>query len=308
MRQTSVPLPPLVTIALPANITSLAVVSRSPRVAAGLADGRVAIWSPNEAATSLLLQPHAARVLAVGTTADGAHLLSVASDGTLSRTSISPGASPVSSKIDLGPTPTRAAAFSADGSRLATGGETGDIRVFDTATGAVTGQLRGHRTELQAIAMQPGTPIVASASAEADLRLWDASAGKAVKQVDCGLSLFAVEFSPRDGTLASGGVARRLTFYDPKTFEPTGGLGLQAPNIIAALTWSRDGGRIAVGYIDSDSLSKGGILVMDAATHDIVATLDTGGAPASALAFGGSGAGALVGAFVRDLRAWALPG
>ena len=45
MRQATGPLPPLVTITLPADITSLAALRTSPRVAAGLADGRVASTS-----------------------------------------------------------------------------------------------------------------------------------------------------------------------------------------------------------------------------------------------------------------------
>jgi WD40 repeat protein len=304
--QSRPPQPPSVAVTLPADVTSLSVVTGSPRVAAGLADGRVAIWSPNEAAPSLLLKPHATRLLAVGTAADGTRLLSVASDGTLARTPVAPGASAVMSQIDLGSTPTRAAAFSWDGSRLVTGGERGEIRVFDLASGTVTRPPIGHRTELQDIATQPGTSIVASASAESDLRLWDASAGKELKRIDCGLSLFAVGFSPRDGALASGGVARRLTLYHPKTFATTGELVLEAPNIIAALAWSPDGRRLAVGHIDSDSLSKGGIRIVDAATRAVVATLDTGGSPTFRLVFGGAGSGAVVAAFGRDLRAWAI--
>jgi WD40 repeat protein len=180
--------------------------------------------------------------------------------------------------------------------------------VFDVATGAMTRQLIGHRTELQDIAAQPGTAIVASASAESDLRLWDAANGKELKRIDCGLSLFAVVFSPRDGTLATGGVARRLTLYHPKTLEQTGELVLEKPNIIAAMAWSPDDRRLAVGHIDSDSLSKGGIRIVDAATRAVVATLDTGGSPTGRLVFGGSRGGAVVAAFGRDLRAWAIAG
>jgi WD40 repeat protein len=306
MRQASVPLPPLVSITLPAAITSLAALRGSPRVAAGLSDGRVAIWSPSEAAASLVLQPHAAGVIAVGTAADGSELLSVASDGTLARTQISPGATAVTSRVDLGKGRTRAAVFTADGSRLVTGGDTGEVRVFDTVTGAVTARLLGHRTELQAIATRPGADLVASASAESDLRLWDAAAGKELQRIDCGLSLFALEFSPRDGTLASGGVARRLVLHRPKSLEPAGELRLEAPNMIASLAWSPDGRLLAVGHIDSDSLSKGGVRVIDASTRAVVATLDTAGLPPSALAFGGTGTGAVVGVVGRDLRTWAI--
>ena len=301
------PHPPSVRVTLPAEITSLIDVSGSPRVAAGLADGRVAVWSPAETAPSLLLQPHTARVMAVAATAGGTELMSVAADGTLARTPVGPGAKAVVSKVDLGPTPARGGVFSPDGSRLVIGDERGELRVVDIATGAATIRS-GHRTELQAIAAQPGTSVVASASAESDLHLWDASTGREVKRIDCGLSLFALAFSPRDGTLASGGVARRLTLYDTRTFETTGELVLEAPNMISALAWSPDGRRLAIAHIDSDTLGQGGIRIIDADTRRVLATLDTGGPPTFGLVFGGTGGGTVVAALGHDLAAWAVGG
>jgi WD40 repeat protein len=251
------------------------------------------------------LKPHAARVLAVGSTADGRELWSVASDGSLARTPITPGAQSTSRQVDLGTVPTRAAAFSADGSMLVTGGELGEIRVFDTTSGGLRQQLRGHRTELQYLAVRPGSTIVASASAEADLRIWDTASGRQIGFVDGDLSFFAVGFSPRDGTLASGGVDRRLTLRDPTTFKPTGILVLQAPRMVATLAWSPDGRFIALGDLDDETLSKGGVQIVDATTSRAVATrLDTGSVPVAALVF--ADAGTIVGIVGRDLRAWTV--
>ena len=191
----------------------------------------------------------------------------MATDGSLARTRIAPGARRPRGEWTSGRRPTRAAVFSADGSMLVTGGEFGEIRVFDTASGALRQQLRGHRTELQFLAVRPGSAIVASASAEADLRIWDTAAGREIGFVDGDLSLFALGFSPRDGTLASGGVDRRLTLRDPTTFKPVGELVLQAPRMVGALAWSPDGRFIALGDIDDETLSKGGIQIVDAASR-----------------------------------------
>ena len=293
----------MVTLTLPVNVTSVVAVPRSLRVAAGLEDGHVAIWSPNEGATSLLLRPHTARVLALGTSADGTELVSVAGDGTIARTPITPGATPVSVTVDLGPAPPRAAACSAEGSRIVIGGEKGELRVFDSRTGGRTAPARAHRAELMALAFQPGSSVVASASAEADLCLWDAASGREIRRLDCGLSLWALVFSP-DGTLAAGGVARRLTLYGAKVFEPTTHTTLEAPNMIASLAWSADGRLVAIGHVDSDTLGKGGVRVVDASTRAVVTTIDTGGSPTFKLAFGG--ADSVVGAFGRELRAWSF--
>jgi WD40 repeat protein len=290
-------------VTLPSDITSLTAINGSSTVAAGLADGRVAVWNGRDASPAIVLKPLAVRVLAVGSTSDGREVWSVGIDGSLARSPIAPGAQPTSRRLDFGEAPARAAAFSADGSMLVTGGALGEIRVFDTTTGALRQRLRGHRTELQSIAVRPGSSIVASASAEADLRIWDAAAGREISFVDGDLSLFALGFSPRDGTLASGGVDRRLTLRDPETFKPSGEFALKAPRMVSTLAWSPDGRTIAVGDIDDETLSKGGVEVLDAASRAVIARLDTGGTPAAGLTFMAD-AHIVVAVVGRDLRAW----
>lgn len=298
-------LPSSARVTLPARITSLTAINRSSSVAAGLSDGHVAVWTCGANTAAVMLKPHTARVLAVGSTADGLAVWSVASDASLARTPITPPAQSTSRPLDLGAAPTPAAAFSSDGSMLVTGGEFGEIRVFDTTSGALKQQLRGHRTELQYLAVRPGSAILASASAEADLRVWDTGTGREIGHVDGDLSLFALGFSPRDGTLASGGVNRRVTLHDPATFRPLNELTLQAPRMVATLAWSPDGRFIALGDLDDETLSKGGIQVFAAGSRAVVATLDTGNVPADALVFAGDG-GMVVGIVGRDLRAWTV--
>ena len=177
--------------------------------------------------------------------------------------------------------------------------------MFDTASGALRRKLNGHGTELQALAVRPGSSIVASASAEADLRIWDTAAGREIGRVDGDVSLFALGFSPRDGTLVSGGVDRRLTLRDATTFKPLGDLLLKAPRMVGTLAWSPDGRFIALGDIDDETLSKGGIQVVDAANRAVVASLETGNEPADTLVFAG-GPGVVVASIGRDLRAWSV--
>ena len=292
------------TITLPANITSVTALNQSSSVAAGLADGQLAGWNGRDTTPAIILKAHKARVLAVAAGADGGEAWSVAADGSLSHTRIASGASPTSRRIEL-EVSTTAAAFSADGSMLVTGGAFGEIRVFDTASGALRHKLNGHRTELQTLAVRPGSSIVASASTEADLRIWDTAAGREIGLVDGDLSLFALTFSPRNGTLASGGVDRRLTLRDATTFKPVGDRLLKAPKMVGTLAWSPDGRFIALGDVDDETLSKGGIQVIDAASRAVVASLETGNVPPDALVFAGDH-GMVVAILGRDLRAWSV--
>ncbi len=289
---------------LPAAITSLTAINGTSSVVAGLADGRIAVWTAAD--EPVLLRPHASRILAVGSSLDGMECLSLAIDGSLARTRLEAGAAPTLQQLDLGTAPTRAAAFSSDGMLLATGGEFGDVRVFDTTSGALRQTLRAHRTEMQALAIRPGSTVVASASAEADLRLWDGVTGRELTSLDTDLSLFALGFSPRDGTLASGGVDRRVTLRDAATYASVGTFDLQAPALVASLAWSPDGQWLAVGDVDDATLAKGGLRVVSARTREEMASLDTGGQPPWALTFVGDGS-VLVGVIGQDLRAWALP-
>ena len=292
-------------VTLGAEITSLAMLTGSPYVAAGLADGHVVLWNSSETTPGLTFKPHSTKVLAVSKTADGQAIWSVAADGSLGRTALSRDASPAMTRLEPASAPLRAAAFSHDGALLVTGGDRGEIRVFDTATRAVKHRLQRHRTELHVLAIRGESPILASASAEADLRIWNIATGREILSVDSDVAFFALAFSPRDGTLASGGVNRRLTLHDPETMKPVATFDVQRPRMVAALAWSPDGGAIALGDLDDETLSKGGLRVLDAGTRAVVAQLDTGGQPPSAITF--ARGSVVIAALGKDLRAWELP-
>lgn len=292
-------------VTLSAEIGSLASLSGSPYVAAGLADGHVVLWNGRDPEPGLTLKPHSTRVLAVSATADGQAIWSVAADGSLGRTALTRDAQAVVKRLETGKTPLRAAVFSFDGAMVITGGDRGEILVFDTVTGALKHRLQGHRTELHVLAMRPESLILASASAEADLRIWNLATGRQVLTVDSDVAFFALAFSPRDGTLASGGVNRRLTLHDPQTMTPTGTLALQKPRMVTALAWSPDGRAIALGDLDDETLAKGGLQIVDAGSRTVRDYLETGGAPVSAITFvRGS---VVIAALGRDLRTWELP-
>ena len=297
------PIASAVTVKMTADLTALSVVDDS-RVAVGLADGRVAIWNGRDS-TTIDVPAHKARVLAVGVTPDKQRVLSVASDGSFAESPMAKGAAGRTAHLDLGAAPTRAAMFSPDGASLMTGGEFGDVRVYDVESGKLRREMRGHRTEIQDLAFRPQSAFVASAGADADVRVWDGASGRAAGLVENDVSMFAIAFSPRDGTLASGGVDRRVTFRDPKAYAAAGVFILQAPKMVATLAWSPDGRLLAIGDLDDATLSKGGLQIIDASTRAVVAILDTGDAPASRIVFFGGGA-RLAAIMGRELRVWNL--
>ena len=296
-------LPPAALVTLPQPATCLTALSKTPMVAAGLANGHVVLWNGRDKTPSVTMTPHTARLIAVRATADDRDLLSVAVDGTLVRSRMDTGVAGKSIRVDLGVPPYRAAVFSVDATRLMVAGEFGDIRVFDTASGAMQRELRGHRSEMMDLAVRPGSDALASAGSDADLRTWDTTTGRQTGFVDGALTTFAVAYSPKDGTLASGGTDRKVTLRNPKTMAPTIAFELAAPKIVAGLAWSPDGRRIAMSDIDDETLRKGGLQVVLAGTRTTV-ELDTGGLPPRLIAFMSDGR--LVAQIGRDLRAWNL--
>jgi len=79
-------------------------------------------------------------------------------------------------------TPIQCIAFSADGTMVACGGLSGEVRVFNTENGQRLSMLKGNFGPTYALAFQPGTKLLAIGGQDGKIRFFDSSNGEMTKE------------------------------------------------------------------------------------------------------------------------------
>jgi WD40 repeat protein len=105
------------------------------------------------------------------------------------------------------------------------------VRIWDVATGNFTATLAGHSDEVNAVAWSPDGKLLASASDDGTVQLWDAQAHVPIKTVLEGGRgpIVSLAFSHDGGLLASGDdrglvvLADTSAWHSAKTIETGGG-------------------------------------------------------------------------------------
>ena len=98
--------------------------------------------------------------------------------------------------------------FSPDGTRVATGGDDGTIRVHDAATGDELLVLRGHRAYVFSLRFSPDGATIASASGDNTARLWSTVPLRArVARRDAALAIEAAVEPVVDAAIAEASTA-----------------------------------------------------------------------------------------------------
>jgi WD40 repeat protein len=149
----------------------------------------------------------------------------------------------------------RSAAFSPDGSKLATGGDDGNVRLWNEATQQEIGvPMSSGLAPVQAVAFSPDGATVAAGSSDGTVQLWDAAT-----QQELGTTMTAgpaavraVAFSPDGKVLAAGGEDGDVRLWDTATQGQSGAtMATGAP--VAALSFSGNGTTLATAEGDGST-------------------------------------------------------
>lgn len=111
-------------------------------------------------------------------------------------------------------------AFSPDGTVVATGDSTGEIRLWQVATGQHLASYQGHKKWVRAVAFSPDGQMLASGSDDQTVRLWDVSTCHCRHTFPAHTNwIWSVAFSPDGQLLASSSDDRTIRLWSLKNYE-----------------------------------------------------------------------------------------
>jgi WD40 repeat protein len=146
--------------------------------------------------------------------------------------------------------------WSRDGTKLVSGCEDNNIRIWDSATGSIILTLEGHSDKVGPVAWNSVYNTLASGSNDTTIKIWYSATGNLIHTLE-GHSdaVYSLAWSPDGSKLASGSKDNTINIWDIhfdkvniiKTFEGHSG-------IVQSVAWNHDGTKLVSGSKDKNIL------------------------------------------------------
>ncbi len=138
-----------------------------------------------------------------------------------------------------------AAAFSPDGTTIASGSADDTVMLWDAGTGLHKHTLTGHKSAVTGVVFSSDGKILASSSMDSTIRVWDAVTGE-LKTVSDGMpsSILGIVFSPGDDIIAGWGGMQKIYLLDVATGKQKE--IIKTEEHVSSVVFSSDGGKIVL--------------------------------------------------------------
>lgn len=143
--------------------------------------------------------------------------------------------------------------FSLDGTRLASSGDDGTIRLWDPVEGSQIGQpLRGHDGLVYSVSFSPNGEMLVSSGDDATIRIWSTANGLQIGDSLAGHDgwVRSAAFSPDGQLVVSGGSDGTIRFWDVETTEQVVAPLTGHSDWVNSVAFSSDGKRVVSGSRD----------------------------------------------------------
>jgi WD40 repeat protein/serine/threonine protein kinase len=150
----------------------------------------------------------------------------------------------------------RSVAWNSDGSRLASGGEDGTVKIWESATGKLLETLRGHTATTGSVLWSPDGTRLATKDFRQVVKVWNTSTWREELHLRCHPfeawstdDRYSIAWNPDGSELAAGTSEGWIVIWNSITGRERLSFKGHAVNI-RSISWSPDGTRLATGGVE----------------------------------------------------------